>query len=866
MNALLCVALIVMVVWRSRHLPLAGWRKRAAVGARVVAIGALCAALLGFSRHHQQIVPRRVVYLADGSASIDPAQRAWMARRIASLESVRPARMERALMVFGREAVTIVEAGREPLRDPERILQRLQQAPLQRDQTNVEAALLSALPMFPPGHRGSVILLSDGRETAGDLTGLLAHLRRLGLQVFPVPPPSSGVLKTAWDALIVPPVVQRGSSVPLHLLLVNSAQHPINASITVRLHDVAIKERYLLVRPGWQALTVSVPAVARGTLPLDVEVTIPDQGLSQRRRAYTQVEGPPRLLFVSEQPATLPPLAAALKRREIEIAMARLSDLPAHTDGLLEYDAVVLFNIPKSSIAPAQAEALRGYIEGFAGGLIMVGLGGDLSAQTTQSAPVDALLPIVFEPKGLQEAKRRVCFVMLIDRSASMLGPRIAATKRAAVSLVKQLSPEDLVGILAFDTQPYVVAEVQPAGQIGPALVEKLVKLRSSGGTDVYPAMTAAVNRLELTGATLKHIILLTDGQTPYHEKAYAALIQSLKLSGTTVSTIGIGSAFVNEEFLQWLARSTGGTYYPLRSLEELPKLLARDTQQELGRLPFAEGYVRASKTPTTDWFPDIERWPAVRGYLTATARPTARVDVALETTSESASQPTREPLLARWSLGRGRVVSLTSDADARWMPEWVRWEHFEGVWAHIVRWTMRPRLAEDLFVRVEEASDRPRLIVEGELHDPRGLLVAASGEARYPVSLVQSGTWRWEAALDQVPGGWYQLTLESRGPAAQGAAQANHLSDDAQASVFATRWIQLGAPPTAGEVAGLPPDEAALQQVARATSGAYDMPDRAFFPATTTVPVSLPLFRWWLPLALLALLIDIAARGSTML
>jgi len=856
MSVLLFAAILAMVLWRSRHLPLAGWRKRAAVGARIVAVGALCAALLGFSHHRRQTVPRRVVYLVDGSASIDTAQRVWMAQRIASLEALRPARMERALIVFGRDAVNMVEIGREPLRDAECVRRLLDQAPLQRDQTNLEAALLSVLPAFPPQHRGSVILLSDGRETTGDLSGLLVHVRRSGLQVFPAPPPVAGATKTAWEALIVPPVVQRGSPVPLQLLLVNSAPRTAAAHVTVRLHDVPIKEQRLTVRPGWQVLTVSVPAVARGTLPLDVELTIPDQSLSQRRRAYTEVEGPPRLLFVSEQPSTLPPLAAALKRREIDIALARPTDLPTRADRLLEHDAVVLFNISKSSITPAQTDALRGYIEDFAGGLIMVGLGGDLAAEITHPAPLDALLPIEFEPKGLQEAKRRVCFVMLIDRSASMLGPRIAATKRAAVALVKQLSPEDLVGILAFDTQPYVVAEVQPAGQIGPSLVEKLVKLRSSGGTDVYPAMAAAVNRLELTGATLKHIILLTDGQTPFHEKAYEALIQSLKLSGTTVSTIGIGSAFVNVEFLQWLARSTGGTYYQLRSLDELPQLLARDTQQELGRLPFTEGYVRPSKTPTTDWFADIEQWPAVRGYLTATARPTARVDLVIETApAEAAAEPTREPLLARWSLGRGRVVSLTSDADTRWMPDWVRWEQFEGLWAHIVRWTMRPRFTEDLFVRVEEASGRPRLIVEGELHDPRGVLVAADGTAQRPVSLVQSGTWRWEASLEQVPSGGYQLTLESRLP-----------TGDVPSSLFATRWIQIGTPPTSVELTGLPPDEALLQQVARATSGAYDMPDRAFIPPTTTVPVNLPLLNWWLPLALLALLIDIAVRGSTML
>src|SRR3989338_2741219 len=101
----------------------------------------------------------------------------------------------------------------------------------------------------------------------------------------------------------------------------------------------------------------------------------------------------------------------------------------------------------------------------------MVGLGGEIAQEISTPSPIDALLPVQFEPKGLQESKRRICIIMLIDRSASMMGPRIAATKRAAVALINQLYAEDLVGVLAFDTQPYVLVEVQQAGLVSTQLV-----------------------------------------------------------------------------------------------------------------------------------------------------------------------------------------------------------------------------------------------------------------------------------------------------------------------------------------------------------------------------------------------------------
>ena len=855
MPVLIVISLFAMVLWIGRRIPLSGVRKWLAIGCRVAAVAALCAALWGPPHRRTHDVPRRIVYLVDRSQSIDEAQGAWMARRLASLESLRPPQVERAVIAFGQEARVLVPFGREPLTDPEASRRLLDASGVNGDETNLEAALLAALSTIPGaanparGERASltgVVLLSDGRQTLGDVTGLLAAVRRLGLAVFPAPPPVVGESKAVWEELAIPQVVQRGSSIPAQLVIFNAGPRTKQGQVTVALQGIPIKRQRVTVRPGWQVIRVTVPAIHRGTMALDVRFEIPGEGLTDERRAYTEVEGPPQLLLVSDRVTALPALAAALKRREIDIAVARPEDLAQDVSGLLDYDAVVLFNLPKSSLSARHAEALRTYLEAFGGGLVMIGLGGDLAHEITTPSPIDPLLPVLFEPKGLQEAKRRVCMILLIDRSASMLGPRIAATKRAAVELVKQLSPEDLVGVLAFDTRPYVVTEVQPAGQARSGLVEKLVKLRSTGGTDVYPALKAAGDRLEMTGATLKHIILLSDGNTPVQAQAYDALFKAFRLKGTTVSTIGIGSAFINTDYLQYVADSTGGAFYQMRTLDELPQLIARDTQREIGHLPFTEGYFKPSKSPTTDWFPETADWPPLRGYLTATARPGARVDLTVNGGDGD------DPLLARWTIGRGRVVSFTSDADTRWSPEWIRWPGFDAAWAQVVRWAMRPRFAEELFVWVDQRRETPRLVVEGELSEPRGALISAEHASTLPVSFVQTGTWRWETPLEHLPGGWYQLALE----------------DDrlGRQPVFAKRWVQVGSPPTSQEIAGQPPHEALLRQIARSTSGVYDVPDRALLPPTAPATTTEPLLTWLLPLVIIALLLDIALRGSTML
>jgi Mg-chelatase subunit ChlD len=591
-------------------------------------------------------------------------------------------------------------------------------------------------------------------------------------------------------------------------------------------------------------------------MALDVTLEIPSAGLRERKTAYVEVEGPPHLLVVAQQPEVLPVVASALKRREIDVSLARPDDLPIDALPLLEYDAVLLHGVAKSALSAEQVSALQAYLASYGGGLLMVGLGGDLVHELSTPAPLDALLPVTFEAKGLQEAKRRVCMVMLIDRSASMMGPRIAATKRAAVALIKQLAPEDFVGVYAFDTKPYVVVEVQPAGQVGTHLVDTLVKLRSSGGTDVYPALTIAEDRLDQLDASVKHIILLSDGNTPFHREEYRQLTERFRLKGISVSTIGVGAAFINADYLEWLAAATGGSFYTLRSLDELPKLVARDTEETLGKLPFAEGYFRPRRSDTTEWFAEIAEWPPLRGFFTATVKPEALVDLTVE------AEEAQAPLLARWSVGQGRAAVFTSDADTRWSPDWIRWSGFDGWWAQVVRWAMRPRLSEELFVWVDESRGTPQLILEGELRDPRAELVASSGTQGIALSLIPTGAHRWQASLEQVPSGWYQLALKGAVPPEAGTAEA----DDGAPPLFAGRWIQVGTPPAAAELTGQPADESMLRQIAQMTSGRYGVADLAFVPPTTTATTHQSLVSFLLPLVIVLLLVDIALRGSSML
>ena len=46
-----------------------------------------------------------------------------------------------------------------------------------------------------------------------------------------------------------------------------------------------------------------------------------------------------------------------------------------------------------------------------------------------------------------------------------------------------------------------------------------------------------------------------------------------------------------------------------------------------------------------------------------------------------------RDPFLACWEVGDGRVVALTSDAAPHWGSDFVRWPHYQQFWDQAIRW-----------------------------------------------------------------------------------------------------------------------------------------------------------------------------------
>lgn len=156
-------------------------------------------------------------------------------------------------------------------------------------------------------------------------------------------------------------------------------------------------------------------------------------------------------------------------------------------------------------------------------------------------------------------ANRPLNLSLVIDRSTSMKGERLAHVKSALALLVNKLSSEDNLSVISFSDRAQVVVPAQPVSD-KKSILFKLRSIQTSGGTEMFQGLRAGMK--ELRQAPLdqytNHLILLTDGHTYGDADQCLSLARQASQMGIGYSAFGIGAEW-NDQFLDQLVAPSGG-------------------------------------------------------------------------------------------------------------------------------------------------------------------------------------------------------------------------------------------------------------------------------------------------------------------
>ncbi len=165
-----------------------------------------------------------------------------------------------------------------------------------------------------------------------------------------------------------------------------------------------------------------------------------------------------------------------------------------------------------------------------------------------------------------------ICLV--VDRSTSMQGEKIAMVKATAAQIIGTLRPEDIFSLVAFSDRAEVL--IPAAYQSDRTKLQGRVQsLQTGGATEILQGLAAALQevRRSLDPLRVNHIILLTDGHTYGDEQACLELAEQAAGLNIGISALGIGSDW-DDIFLDTLASRTGSNSTYIARAQDTQRLL----------------------------------------------------------------------------------------------------------------------------------------------------------------------------------------------------------------------------------------------------------------------------------------------------
>lgn len=693
------------------------------------------------------------VFLIDASDSVAPAQRDQALQYVDQALSSMPAGDQAAVIVFGENA--LVERAPDSLV----ALGRLSSVPV-TTRTNIQDAIQLGLALFPAETQKRLVLLSDGGENSGRAADAARLAAVRGVPIDTVTLRSERGPDVIVGALNAPGNAREGQEIALGVTI--SSSFATTGQLQIFVDGQLIGQQDQVIEAGTNEVAIRIPAGEAGFRRIEVRLEAQGDTEPQNNRtaAFTEVQGPPRILLIASEPARAVNLQAALDGVGVRTEVVEPGQAPATLEQLGDYAGVVIVDTPARLMPRELLLILPAYVQDLGRSLAMIGGVDSYGAGGYRRAPADTagrtledVLPVNLDPLDTTQ-QPDLALVMVIDHSGSMDEPSSSGS-RTKLDLAKEavyqaslgLSERDQIGLVVFDDMAEWVMRIQ---QLPPAveIEQALGTFGPGGGTNIRPGIEQAAQALMTVDAKIKHVLLLTDGIA---DSNYVELVDQMRAAGITISTIAIG-ADANPN-LEDVANRGGGRFLRVERAEEVPQVFLQETVLVAGRDIIEEPFVPlvSLQAPIVRGLTSL---PALYGYNGVETKEAARTIL---------MTPDGKPILAQWQYGLGRAVAWTSDFQGKWGRDWVQWDQFPRFAGGLIDLLLPPQDTGQLSLRAttsgaqalldltaQDEQGRPlnELVLQAQLVDPESQPA--------PLKFTQIGPGRYRAVANTGTPGVY--------------------------------------------------------------------------------------------------------------
>ena len=797
----LLLLFLLPVIWVMSFNSLAGlgnWRRMFALLFRT-AVYTLLVFALAQAQWPRTADRMTVIYLLDQSSSIPKAKREYMMRY--AYESVAKYRRENTkdmagVIVFGGAAK--VESA--PFDGDIPSIGRVESAyDLNSSATNLESALKLAKASFPEDTARRVVVVSDGNENLGDGLSMAQAMAEDGIGIDVVPVELFTKAEVSVEKVVIPSDIRKGQEFEARIVLNADVKGEDAEPVTGKLRisqsssdrPTLIAEQTIRLDPGKNVFPFSHKLEQSDAFTIEAKF-IPDRATDDAvaqnnvASAFTYVRGKGRVLIIEDgnYPGEFDRLVEVLRENAIEVDVMPSTELFTSAAELLQYDSIVLANVPRSTgyedsdesfaeaFSDAQVRMLIRNCEEMGCGIVMIGGDRSFGAGGWSNSELEKAMPVDFQIKN--DKIDAVGALALMMHACEMADGNFWQTEISRQA-IKVLGPMDYCGVVEWGNMgaprwlwkmPKGVDRVHGKRRMMMAMVGRM---QMGDMPDFNAPMQLALNGLKNANASVKHMIIISDGDPTAPTNR---LLQRFVKEKIKISTVVIGNHNMNNP-MQRIAKQTGGRYYPKVNPKALPKIFQREARR-VAKPVIKESVngmsiisdTRASSHEILQGV-DTSNLPPVFGYVMTTVKQNPLVEQ-LWISSDPADNNENTTLLATWRYGLGRTTVFTTDAGYKWTSEWVGSELYDKLFTQMIRHSMRPITESANFTVGTEVKDGKAKIVVNALDQNEEFLNFLNMSARgispdlkgFDLDFSQIGPGRYSAEVDVNRSGNYLFSV----------------------------------------------------------------------------------------------------------
>lgn len=752
----------VVWLWLKSDVQSRAWRRWVSLGLRLLVTLAVCLALAGL----QWLRPQEglnVFYLLDRSDSIPAVQQEQARELVNQLSQRRKAADKGGVVVFGSEAS--IETMPHAAVDLKKV-----QAVIGSERSDLAAAVQLGTAAFPETGQKRLVLMSDGNENLGDAFNAVLSARTLGVSVDVVPLGVARGGDVSVQKVAVPAKLKKGQTFDAKIFL--QSDEARQATVRLYRNDQSMGETTVRLQAGKNLFTFPQTLDEPGFYNYDVRVEAEGDQLPQNNRgsAFATVQGDPRVLVVSSDPAQDGDLVAALRSTKLDVKLVGQGAFPATLAEMQSYESIFLCNIEAATMGSDGMGQLESAVRDFGVGLVCIGGDKSFAAGGYRNTPLDTALPVSMELDS-KKVLPPGAVVLIMHGMEFANGNQVA--RDCAVGTLNALGPQDEMGVLLWDGTERWLFELQKVGdrkKLGQLLNGMNQGDLGSFDNIILQAHTA----LKKSRASLKHVIVFSDGDPapPLQQTMADAVADKITVSSVLIS------GHAGTETMEALADAGRGRFYDVKSAADLPQIFIKEAAVILKTAIYEEPFKPQIRSPGDELIRGLNLdggLPELLGYVATSAKP--RAETPLWT-------PQGDPLLAHWQYGLGHTIAFTSDAQAKWARSWLGWAQYRAFWSGVARRSLRK--VETANLQPEVTTDRGGGLVTVEAVDDAGnyrnfldltAIVAGPKGSAQTVRLEQTGPGRYEARFPTKEVGTYMVNVQEktnqvvRGSAVAGAS-----------------------------------------------------------------------------------------------